>query len=96
MSEGLPLSLIEYGFASLAPVYTKVGQCAEVLDFGKAGILVAPSDPGALADALVSLLADEERKTRFARRFQTRVADRYSEAGAVAKLNAAYEACVRD
>ena len=95
VSEGLPLSLIEYGFAGLAPVSTKVGQCAEVLDFGKAGLLVPPSDPGALAEALVSLLEDDERKAMVARRFQARVADRYSEAGAVARLSAAYEACVR-
>lgn len=94
-SEGLPLSLIEYGFAGLAPVSTKVGQCAEVLDFGNSGILVPPSDPEALADAVSSLLTNDERKAEFARRFKERVAERYSQAGAVARLSAAYEECVR-
>lgn len=78
------------GREAVAPVSTKVGQCAEVLDYRKAGLLVPPADPGALAEALVSLLADEEQKAAFANRFQTRVADRYSEASAVVRISATY------
>jgi glycosyltransferase involved in cell wall biosynthesis len=96
VSEGLPLSLIEYGFAGLASVCTKVGQCAEVLDFGNSGILVPPSDPEALAGAVFSLLTNDQRKVEFARRFKERVAERYSQPRAVARLSAAYEECVRD
>lgn len=66
-----------------------------MLDFGNAGLLVPPSDPCALAEALVSFLADEERKTRLAHRFRTGVVDRYIEAGALERFSAAYDASVR-
>src|ERR1019366_2381799 len=52
-SEGLPLALIEYGMAGLPAVATEVGQCPEVLDQGRAGMLVAPGAPKLLAEALL-------------------------------------------
>jgi glycosyltransferase involved in cell wall biosynthesis len=67
-SEGLPLSLIEYGWAGLPSISTNVGQCAEVLDNGKAGILVPPSSPEALADALKFLLDSAARRHDYGRR----------------------------
>ncbi|MFL6227694.1 MAG: glycosyltransferase [Pyrinomonadaceae bacterium] len=56
VAEGLPLALIEYASAGLASVATRVGQCAEVLDEGRAGLLVPPRDPDRLAEAISSLL----------------------------------------
>ena len=56
VSEGLPLALLEYGMARLATVATAVGQCPEVLDEGRAGILVPPGAPNQLGEALLSLL----------------------------------------
>jgi glycosyltransferase involved in cell wall biosynthesis len=56
ISEGLPLSLLEYGVAGLPAVATSVGQCAEVLDNGRLGILVPPESPERLADGLLLLL----------------------------------------
>ena len=35
VSEGLPLALLEYGLAGLPGVATAVGQCPEVLDYGR-------------------------------------------------------------
>lgn len=55
-SEGLPLSLLEYGVVGLPAVATSVGQCAEVLDNGRLGILVPPESPERLADGLMQLL----------------------------------------
>jgi glycosyltransferase involved in cell wall biosynthesis len=77
-SEGLPLALIEYGMAGLPAVATRVGQCAEVLDEGRAGILVPPAAPGPLAEAMASLLASEETRSRFASSFALRVRESYS------------------
>ena len=56
LSEGLPLALLEYAAAGLGIVATDVGQCASVIDNGRAGILVPPADPERLADALLALL----------------------------------------
>ncbi|MGH9691533.1 MAG: glycosyltransferase [Candidatus Acidiferrales bacterium] len=62
-SEGLPMSLLEYGAAGLPAVATDVGQCPDVLDHGRAGILVPKESPEKLASALLSLLrSPEERK----------------------------------
>ena len=50
--EGLPMSLLEYGAAGLAAVATSVGQCVDVLDKGRAGILVPPQAVDSLSAAI--------------------------------------------
>lgn len=77
-SEGLPLALIEYGMSGLAALATRVGQCGEVLDDGRAGMLVPPGEPPALADALVALLVSPERRAHFAEQLHARVEQAYS------------------
>jgi glycosyltransferase involved in cell wall biosynthesis len=84
VSEGLPLALLEYGMAALAAVATHVGQCAEVLDEGRAGILVPSASPERLAHALLSLLKSPARSLALGKELQRRVQERYS-AGAVMK-----------
>ena len=73
-SEGLPVALIEYGMVGLAAVATDVGQCAEVLDGGAAGVIVPPKDAGALARAVISLLANPAEARRLGERLRSRVA----------------------
>jgi glycosyltransferase involved in cell wall biosynthesis len=77
-SEGLPLALIEYGKAGLPAVATGVGQCAEALDDGKAGIIVPPRNPEKLAAALLSLLASAEKRSTLGDLFRQRVDSVYS------------------
>ena len=55
-SEGLPMSLLEYGAAGLAVVTTKVGACAKVID-GR-GILVDAGDATAMSEAIAQLMSD--------------------------------------
>ena len=50
VSEGLPVSLLEYGLHQLAVVTTNVGACKEVI--GDYGIVVPPKDATQLANAL--------------------------------------------
>ncbi len=78
VSEGLPMALIEYGMAGLAAVATRVGQCPEVMDNGRAGIIVPPASPEKLAEGLVSLLKSPERRIALGKQFQRRVKERYS------------------
>jgi glycosyltransferase involved in cell wall biosynthesis len=78
LSEGLPMALLEYGAAGLPVVCTRVGQCAEVLQWGQAGLLVEPGDPIALAHALVSLFDSELLRETFRMRFKSRVREDYS------------------
>jgi glycosyltransferase involved in cell wall biosynthesis len=72
VSEGLPLALLEYGMAGLSTVATAVGQCPEVLDGGRAGILVPPSSPESLAEAILFLLESPQKRATIGARL-----DRY-------------------
>ncbi len=78
LSEGLPLSLLEYGMAGLPAVATNVGQCPEVLDNGAAGVLVPPADSRKLAELLASLLTSAERRAVLGKRLKQRVEAEYS------------------
>lgn len=60
VSEGLPLSLLEYGLAELPVVCTDVGQCKEVLGNGEFGWVVPPKSPQKLADALKEVFENRE------------------------------------
>lgn len=59
-NEGTPVSLIEAAAAGVPALATSVGGVPEVVAEAT-GVLVAPNDPSAVAEALVSLCADKER-----------------------------------
>lgn len=60
-----PLKLVEYMAAGLAVVASAVGQVPELLEHGRAGVLVPGSDPAALAGAFGLLASDPERRAQF-------------------------------
>jgi glycosyltransferase involved in cell wall biosynthesis len=62
--EGMPLSLLEAMAAGCPAVATDVGGVAEVLDHGAVGLMVPPSDPAALAQAIGECLDDPQRARR--------------------------------
>jgi len=90
-SEGLPLALIEYGMNGLPAVATRVGQCAEVLDDGRAGLLVPARAPGELAAAIGSLLESSARRAELGRAFKARVLAQYSIGVGMERLARVYE-----
>lgn len=59
-SEGLPVSLLEYGLAGLPVVVTNVGQCSEVIVNGDLGKLVNPNDFELMAEAIYSLISNPD------------------------------------
>lgn len=65
ISEGLPIAMLEAAAAGLPLVATDVGGVAEVVRDGVNGRLVPPSDPQALADAIVDAAADRDRLRRW-------------------------------
>jgi glycosyltransferase involved in cell wall biosynthesis len=95
-SEGFPLALVEYGCAGLAVAATRVGQCADLLDQGRAGILVPPSSPGELAEAILVLLRDSTRRESLGRRFQDHVNQKYNPEKAMAKVTKIYNTILSD
>jgi glycosyltransferase involved in cell wall biosynthesis len=91
VSEGLPLALLEYGMAGLPVIVTNVGQCAEVLDNGQVGILVPPSSPERLAEALLFLLRSPDRRSALGKMFHCRVKEFYSPKAVVNQVCHVYE-----
>jgi glycosyltransferase involved in cell wall biosynthesis len=92
-TEGFPLSLVEYGHAGLPVVATRVGQCADVLDNGNAGLLVDPRSAEQLGAALLSLWHSRAQRRVLGRKLQQRVQERYSSEPALRQLCGLYERC---
>src|SRR5690554_7635479 len=76
--------------AALPVVSTNVGDCALVLDQGRCGRLVPPSDPEALAAAVVDLLDNPEEARRLAEALKGRVATHFSATSALDKIEKVY------
>jgi glycosyltransferase involved in cell wall biosynthesis len=93
-AEGMPLTLIQYGLAALPVVVTEVGECPEAVAFGEAGLVVKPSDPGAMARALESLLANPSLRKRLGAALRDHVQPRFSRERSVAKVLNLYERLV--
>lgn len=91
VAEGLPLALVEYATAGLACVATRVGQCAEVLDEGRAGLLVPAREPERLAEAVVSLLDSPARRAALGEAFRRRARELYGADSIVGQVCEVYE-----
>lgn len=63
--EGLPYVLLEAGLAEVPVIASDVGAIPEIIENGAEGMLVAPSDTQAFADALVSFARDTEKRDAF-------------------------------
>lgn len=62
--EGLSIALLEAMAMAKPVVTTAIGSNREVVEDGRTGLLVPPCDPGALAQAIVSLLSNPSLATR--------------------------------
>ncbi|GAA2113637.1 glycosyltransferase family 4 protein [Kocuria atrinae] len=78
-----PLKVYEYLAAGLPVVASAIGQIPQILDGTDAGVLVAPSDAQALADAIDELVVDAERRDRMARNARALAVSRHSWSKAV-------------
>ena len=75
-----PMKVLEYLAAGLAVVASDVGQIPQLLGEGsqRHGVLVAPSDPTALAAALDDLAASPQRRARMGRDGRLLAEERHS------------------
>ncbi|HJQ83424.1 MAG TPA: glycosyltransferase [Candidatus Binatia bacterium] len=88
-AEGMSNALLEAMAARRAVVATAVGGTREVVDATN-GVLVPPGDAEAMAGEVVRLLADPLRARRLGEAAQRRVADAFSAAAMVRRLEALY------
>jgi glycosyltransferase involved in cell wall biosynthesis len=87
--EGLPIAMMEALALGLPVVATDVGGIPELVTDGVDGVLVPPKQPTLLAEALVALLCDAARRSRFAQRARGR-AEELSVVHAVRRVESLY------
>ncbi len=75
---GCPNASLEAMACGLPVVATAVGGMAEQIESGVSGLLVPPRDTQALADALVLIANDPQRRQRWGKAARERIADRFS------------------
>lgn len=94
-SEGFPVVLLEYGNAGLSVVATNVGECAEILEDGEAGLLVPPSSPDSLSNALIQLLESNELQEKYKQKLKRRIENNYSADAIILKICSEYSHIIK-
>lgn len=89
--EGHPNALLEALACGLPAIATAVGGVHEVLDGGRAGILVPPGSTGPLAAAMATLCGSRELERTLAERARARVVESYG----LGRMLEVYEALYR-
>lgn len=89
-AEGLPMSLLEAMAAGCPVVATAVGGIPDLVTHGVNGLLVPPSNPKALADAVRALLQDPAFAERLGREARATVAARYTAERSLERLEQIY------
>jgi len=90
-SEGLPNAVLEAMAYGLPVVATSAGGTPEAVEEGVTGCLVPPGDEGALSDAMIRLLSNEEERRRFGREGRERVMRKFALAGMIDAYSRFYE-----
>ena len=89
--EGLPLTAIEAMASARAVVLTDVGGNRELVETGANGLIVPPSDVPALAEALLALVNDPQRRVAFGKAARERVRVDFSIETVTRQYEALYE-----
>jgi starch synthase len=89
-SEGQGLVAIEAMASGKPLVASNVGGLAEVIVNGETGILIPPKNSGALADAILTLLADPGRATAMGTAGKLRAQANYSVAQMIDSVQKLY------
>jgi glycosyltransferase involved in cell wall biosynthesis len=95
LSEGMPLALLEAMAVGLPAVATRVGGVPEVLEDRKTGFLVPPGDSAALADTIMTLLADPPLAKGLGHAARHLAVSRFSVAGMVRAYEGVYSQLIR-
>ena len=95
LSEGSPLVVLEAMAAGVPIVATAVGGIPEQVRHGQEALLVPPSNPAALAGAVLELVADSARAQALADAGRQRLREDYAHDVMVRRTVAVYESVLR-
>jgi glycosyltransferase involved in cell wall biosynthesis len=88
--EGMPRSAIEASAMRRAVIATNIRGCREVVLDGETGLLIPARDADALADAVLSSLADPARTRTMGERGRARAVERFDEGAVIDRTLAVY------
>lgn len=94
-SEGLPVALLEAMAAGVPAMAAEVGDVGEVLDGGRAGTLLPPSDGQWAALLAEAIRAGAGQRQEQAQRARARVTERYSQASMLESYERLYRDALR-
>ena len=89
--DGIPVALMEAMVMKTPPVSTAVSGIPELIDHERNGLLVEPKQPQQTADALVSILTDDETRETYGERARKTVVGRFNITKEVDKLESSFE-----
>src|SRR5690606_30169658 len=75
--EGLPKTVIESMVQEVPPIVTRTGGSHELVEDGVSGLVVAPGDAAALADAMLRLYRDPEASRQMGINARRRIGERF-------------------
>jgi glycosyltransferase involved in cell wall biosynthesis len=84
-SEGLPVSLLEYGMHKKSVVVTDVGEISALVHHSINGFVVSSGNKTSFYEAVVKLIENEMLRTSFGEALFQEVVDNYSELGMINK-----------
>jgi len=90
-SEGLPVALLEYGYAGLPVVVTNVGECATVVGNEINGLLVVSEDTISLYNGMHKLIINQKLSYKLAKEFKQHIAKNYTASSLVTKVLKMYQ-----
>jgi len=94
--EGLSVALLEAMAAGLPAVATAVGGTPEVVVDGETGLLVPPSEPSTLANAVTGLLTDPARAKKMGEAGKLRVAADFAVKRMVGEIETLYQKLLKE
>jgi glycosyltransferase involved in cell wall biosynthesis len=92
LAEGIPLAILEAMAAGKAVVATRVGAVSAAVEHESTGLLVEPRDVDGLAEALIVLGRDPERRAQMGRVGRQRVSEHFELNVAVQSIEGLYYA----
>ena len=92
--EGLPKTVIESMVYGIAPIVSATGGSPELVLDRQCGLVVPPSDPRRLAQAIVEMASDQERREEWGRLARERIRTHFNVRDSIAQHKALYEELV--